>query len=817
MVEDELKNHSMDGNNRNNLKASELYKFFIEFNNLHNINEKDLHAYTSSSNILRENSTKDFYKKFIRNIRLLSELDGNHFNYIDNGKNIINRCMYMKYWFYDQLLNNNINDNEIEIFYNYWESQKNIFELDKYLTCDIYRINLKDIREIKNIYNYFVFYDRYNNFSAINYNTYDVSYCDYQKWFTEYYKAKEQECFSKDNDEICKEFIKYFNKYITGNILSSITEECYKNIKPQSSRDIDQDAETPYYKKIKEKYFTYIDLETYEEQQIKDFDNSNLKIFCNDCKNKECPFDIYTENGNIICEKVIEILSVIGKYMTSNNNINFKYLNFWFNHELRKNNQNIKYGQDMYELINSLCTESNNLKELNNKINYVEDDEYKKWCILYDLYFHYNKIENEYLKTLNNPTNKSLEYAKTCLNKYNEGIGIYNNNNKDSVFADDLIKFSILYNNVKQRTKLYRNLELPELPKLILLNESKEKIEPEEDKFCERGNILKNFSSENIYKALDNKKVDALVCAKYCKQIINNNINSDKFKSLCSKLVTNLKYLSIIENTGNKHEDRCSNLTYWTYDIIMKIFSANGSHYLENDVSRELNNIILRVNNELEKNENCIFYVDGSFQDWSEEKDLHDYFEHYNDLSKLTADKISDKMYCQYINNISNLYKKYMNICCTCYSRPEYFCKDHCPKFFKCNREYFPIYLLDKLKCKDNVSLQKEKENYESLVIDLDVIRKSQLVAMNFYKILTQDYFYRFIFSTFILLGIFFIFFIFYKFTPNGFKLNKNKSKKKQNNYHNNAGNRKELIEYEKKNVNGNSNKKRLRIAYHST
>ncbi|KMZ99296.1 hypothetical protein PVNG_02179 [Plasmodium vivax North Korean] len=249
----------------------------------------------------------------------------------------------------------------------------------------------------------------------------------------------------------------------------------------------------------------------------------------------------------------------------------------------------------------------------------------------------------------------------------------------------------------------------------------------------------------------------------------------------------------------------------------MKIFKSNRSHYLEKNVSIEVNNIILRVNKELKKNENCIFYVDGSFLDWNEEKDLHDYFEHYNDLSKLTADKINNEMYCQYINNISNLYKKYMYKCCTCYSRPEYVCEEHCPKFFKCNRKYFPIDLLDQLKCKDNASLQKEKEDFESLIIDLDVIRKSQLVAMNFYKILTQDYFYRFVFSTFLLHGIFFIFFFFYKFTPIGFKLNKKRSKKKQNNYHNNAGNRKELIEYEKKTVNGNSNKKRLRIAYHST
>ncbi|KMZ77049.1 hypothetical protein PVIIG_06227 [Plasmodium vivax India VII] len=87
-----------------------------------------------------------------------------------------------------------------------------------------------------------------------------------------------------------------------------------------------------------------------------------------------------------------------------------------------------------------------------------------------------------------------------------------------------------------------------------------------------------------------------------------------------------------------------------------------------------------------------------------------------------------------------------------------------------------------------------EKKNFGYLIVDLDDIKKSQLVAMNFYKILTQDYFYRFFFSTFILLGIFLIFYLFYKLTPVGYKLNKKASKKKQKNYHNNGGNRKELF-----------------------
>ncbi|KMZ89716.1 hypothetical protein PVMG_04546 [Plasmodium vivax Mauritania I] len=216
-------------------------------------------------------------------------------------------------------------------------------------------------------------------------------------------------------------------------------------------------------------------------------------------------------------------------------------------------------------------------------------------------------------------------------------------------------------------------------------------------------------------------------------------------------------------NVGHNQEDRCSNLTYWTYDILMNTFNTNKNDNIDNNIISELNNAIFRVNQELKKDKNCTYYIDGTFSEWTEEKYLHDYFENYSTFIQNISDKEKKEIYCQYIDYISKLYKKYMKLCCTCYSRPEYVCVEHCPKFFKCNKQYFPIDLLHKLECNDNVSLKKEKENFESLIVDLEVIRKSQLMAMNFYKILTQDSFYRFIFSTFLLLGIFLIFFLFYK------------------------------------------------------
>ncbi|KMZ76970.1 hypothetical protein PVIIG_06147 [Plasmodium vivax India VII] len=504
----------------------------------------------------------------------------------------------------------------------------------------------------------------------------------------------------------------------------------------------------------------------------------------------------YKENIKKICEYIIKIFCRLPEKGINNNirDNNIKFLNFWFNRELKKIITDKNDRSSVYSNFNTLCSKENDLNELSDKINEIDEEQYNKWSILYDLYDNYNKIMNECINKSNDLQNNCTQYSKKIVELFNRGIDL-NNKKNDDEFNNSLKEFSILYNRFKQEKNFQKIIKLPKLKEVL----------------------LENTPAQNIYNKFYEENVDESLCIKYCGTLVPHNSYNNKDAKICAKIVTNLKKLPTKNDVGDTHEDRCSNLTFWAYDIIMNAYNNNKKDNIEKNVSSELNNIILRVNSELKKNENCIFYVDGSFLDWNEEKDLHDYFEHYNDLSKLTADKISDEIYCKYINYISNLYKKYMYMCCTCYSRPRYVCKEHCPKFFKCNKEYFPIDLLHKLECKDNVSLQKENESFESLIIDLDVIRKSQLMAMNFYKILTQDYFYRFIFSTFILLGIFLIFFLFYKFTPIGFKLSKKSSKKKQDNYHNNGGNRNELLEYEKKSINGNANKKRLRIAYHST
>ncbi|CAI7720799.1 PIR protein [Plasmodium vivax] len=806
-----------------NIKADLLYKFYFLFNNSYNLKHNELQFREYSFNLLEEGPARDLYKKFIQNIIWLSKNYNNQFNKIDNGEHIKKRCIYLKYWFYDQILKKKINNSEIDKINKDWELKKKLFSSNEHFSCEFYKLSLEHIENIKKLYHFFIIYNIYKNN-----NIYPITYCQYLKDISDIITKNNSNCESNSNDEYCNEYNSYIKPYIREYILSLPQDKCKMPISSISPQGVSGKTE-----KSESKYAIYFHLDINEKNICSSYKDIDMNNFPDTCQNLTSGVDKCKDNIKKNFEHTIKLFCTLSEQNKNNKIIDnyIKFLNFWFNRKLREIFVDKSYRNSIYNHFNFLCGKENYLKELKDKIIEIDEEEYKKWCILYDLYNSYNKIVKECINKSNEVQMKCTQYAREVTDLFNEGIDIYNRKNDDE-FNNGLIEFSILYNKFKHEMNFQKTIKLPELKEFVFVTDSKKKKIPNVDEICKSLNddysmrtvninseyrvILENTPAQNIYKKFYKEKIDESICAKYCDIFITNNINNEKAKTICAKVVTNLKKLPVIEQIGYTHEDQCSNLAYWTYDILMNTFNTNKNVITDNNIISELNNAIFRVNQELEENKNCTYYIDGNFSEWREEKDLHDYFENYISYIQNITDKAKKETYCQYIDYISKLYKKYMKICCTCYSRPEYVCEEHCPKFFKCNRKFFPIDLLDKLECKDNESLQKEKENFESLIIDLDVIRKSQLVAMNFYKILTQDYFYRFVFSTFILLGIFFIFFIFYKFTPNGFKLNKNRSKKKQNNYHNNGGNRKELLEYEKKTINGNANKKRLRIAYHS-
>lgn len=292
--------------------------------------------------------------------------------------------------------------------------------------------------------------------------------------------------------------------------------------------------------------------------------------------------------------------------------------------------------------------------------------------------------------------------------------------------------------------------------------------------------ILKDSSVQKIYKKFNEKSVDVNTCAKYCNKIIHLEEKHNGIKNICAKIVTNLKNLSDIKDLESSHKKRCSHLTYWSYNEIRNIFKTNENKILDESVSSELNEVILRVNNDLPTRETCIYYFDDNFDEWNEEKYLHDYFENYTDLAKINLDAAQDIKYCKYINHIYDLYRKHIVDCCTCYSNSKLFCEEKCPKYFKCNKEYVPNNLLLQFKCIDETSAKYKEKIHEMVTIDrivkwvtekshekpnlLGMINSNSLgVSDTTYYANLYDPFYSAMIICFVFLGILMFLFVSYK------------------------------------------------------
>ncbi|KMZ99274.1 hypothetical protein PVNG_02157 [Plasmodium vivax North Korean] len=607
-----------------NIKADILYKFYFEFNNNYNINHNDFPIEDYFSNLLSTGSARDLFKKFIENIKFLSKKYSNKFNKIDKGEQIKKRCIYLKYWFYDEILKKKFNNSDIDKLNKDWESKKNLFSSNEYFSCEFYKLNLEQIKEIKKLYHFLIIYNIYKNNDI-----YPSAYCQYLKELSDIITKNTTSCESHSNDAYCNEYNTYIKPYINEDILPLPDDRCEK---PISSQGVDGKTE-----------------------------KSESKS-----KNNE----------------------------TSANYI--KFINFWFNRKLREIIKDENDRNSVYSHFNSLCSQVNGLKELNVKIKEIDEEQYKKWSILYDLYDNYNKIINAYIKNSDDLQSKSSQYAQKCVNTFKLGIDIYNQKDDDE-FNKAMKEFSIFYSKIKHEIHEYKKIKLPELQKLTFTMDVEATVNNKIASFCKSGIVMENSSAQNIYKKFCEENIDESLCVKYCGDLISDNSDNNKDATICAKIVTNLKKLPNIKDVGDTHEDRCSNLTYWTYDILMKEFNTNKNVIVDNNIISKLNNAIFRVNRELKKDENCTYYIDGTFPEWTEEKNLHDYFENYSTFIKNITDNVKNETYCQYIDYISNLYKKYIKKCCSCYSRPKYVCEEHCPKFFKCNREFFPIHLLHKL------------------------------------------------------------------------------------------------------------------------
>ncbi|CAI7722532.1 PIR protein [Plasmodium vivax] len=820
-----------------NLKKNELFKFSIEFNKDCNNNDDECTGNNIPDSLNNKDFLRNLYVKYIRNIKNINNKNFSKFKIIDNGQNIEQRCIYLKYWIYDIMSKNVSQEKDISKFFDAFNSEKNLKFSDSNCPYKLYKMDLNKTKYMRKMYAYYMLFDIYKRINIKDSSDKKCIYCYYLNQFIDMYHKEKERCNIHNSENDCNEFNNYIKNKVDEFVVTQIKENCKNSNNISGLYPIKERKKNKDSMEINGKYAIFQFLQSFENTANEQSESVSIEILSSVCQNIECEHADCMKDFKSKCEHFIKMILRIPMYNNSDNNKlqdNYKkYLNYWIHDKLRVSKITEIDRRKFYTHFNESCSNFNELKTLNFQISDIKDDEYKKMNILYLLYYNYNKLQEEKTKELSDEDMKPLDYANICFNQFLEGVKMCKSED-DEKFHDALNEFRSFYKNVMYRKELYKIKEFKSLPELQSFSDlKKNNFQESTDSPCKniKNNVLintprnqneydillKGTTEGDIYKIFSEKAVDENICAEHCKNLISIYNSNEKIKALCATLATNLKNLSTITGVGNNYNDKCSNLKYWTYDQIFDIFST-GNNYKNNSLINEINQVIFRVNKELEEDKKCTFYVDAGYKDWVKERDLHYYFLNFDSLNTVKDVETENPKPCDYLKYINRLYKEHIKGCCTRYIKPDDYMENKCPSYFNCDKNYYPIDLMTKFKCENIDHKESVKDIFDSITVDLNVIRYS--IFMNsFNQIIniTNDPFYLFVLAVFGLLGFLFIFFIFYKFTPIGSGNRRRTSRRNMDMMETSNYPRQELTSYNKKNANANLKRKRAQIAYQVT
>ncbi|SBT54832.1 PIR Superfamily Protein [Plasmodium ovale wallikeri] len=209
-------------------KNATLYKVYNKLLNSCNIGHDE--TYEGDDCTVDESQGKSdllinmYISKVVNNLRRIGNHERFFFLYINYNENEV--YTYFKYWFLDQILDKGFNDEEITTLFRRLNQKK-----EKYLNapCELYTMNLNEIKIMKRIYDYYAFYHTYKGeHKNINEQISNSDYCENLKrgiLYSNYYRTT---CTKSPYGEksICKEFNNYIKDHIKfeENVSSSI--EC---------------------------------------------------------------------------------------------------------------------------------------------------------------------------------------------------------------------------------------------------------------------------------------------------------------------------------------------------------------------------------------------------------------------------------------------------------------------------------------------------------------------------------------------------------------------------------------------------------------
>ncbi|KMZ76821.1 hypothetical protein PVIIG_05697 [Plasmodium vivax India VII] len=288
---------------------------------------------------------------------------------------------------------------------------------------------------------------------------------------------------------------------------------------------------------------------------------------------------------------------------------------------------------------------------------------------------------------------------------------------------------------------------------------------------------------------LDNKKILNYYC-KPCERF--EKICKDEAHNICKKIRKNLKdiYSIVSEEERKKY---CLYYKNWFYEKLMNMFNSNSESKCFNEVLTEFEHFKVYA---------YYGYIDYSCQYdlyeikldnlkiHVEKKYLHDYFNNYDmiDNSIRKCDSKNKNIYKEYVTSIIELYKKHKNDECS--FEDHNYMLNNCENYFYPQEYYNPQNLLSildrcnlgqeipkniikeknferensspkiKLKCSEGTYWNKDKFILSMICTDKqkgdieNVVMKAS-PSFSYYQIIFN--------GIFTLIGVFFLFFLFYK------------------------------------------------------
>ncbi|SBT58144.1 PIR Superfamily Protein [Plasmodium ovale wallikeri] len=840
------------------IKELHLYKFYQEIDKLY---EDEVNSKECKTNLFSGIDDPYVITFLIKVSGILKRLLNKEI-YVNDIKKLEGKeCIYLKYWIYDKLIKLGFDRYDVNMSFHFLKKNKKgcISFTSSEKPCNFYKLSLKDIYNMKNLYDYseLLFKGDMNVYDKISE---DSKYLDYFKNGLNLYKSSKTRCPTDRKNEYCYEFNEYekiHTKHKTKLPSFSCREKLLSSLYKKETNlngELSQDG----------KSYNTIDPDLYK-LLVKDnlIDKKHLYKFygllekhngkyntsnCNTLKD-------YPIKENAICElmgRVEDIFKIWDntyatyEKLTSSETCN--YLSYWLHDKLSRIDANPCDIEIFYILWHKYTMEKskNKNKCYNEKYYGFNKEELENKKKLFDFLIYYKIIKDKIKEPKNENKNDYCQYIKVIFelykkmeqknisHSYSEELKLFRNNfssNRELYYLEENCPdmcLGFVFNKKFNTLCPFEEKNTIELEKINLNqceNLESSKVPGQIDKNNDENYSFSTLPTATVYNEL-NGNIKTNTFYNICSQLIPYDKNHCGIYNLCTKLVRNLKKLSTLEK--KERTDRCEYITHWLYHEIWKNTNIISENIYENVALREFFNVGYEVLRKLDITD-CFFNtMNINFYEEKEKKYLHDYFKSHEKINDENICKDEEcKKYCKYILFINDLYRKYINKCCYCFKSEG--CMEIYPSYFKCNDIYNPHKLFEKLQCSKleefrgkirNVDTPVPEDHYVKMLTEISVKephllnwgnKKHSIIPEVVYKKITSGPFNTFALGSFGFLGVFLILFILYKFTPLGSYFNNRDARNKKSYFENFE---QEFLEDDVEFNHGNMQNRRMRIAY---